>query len=88
MLVRKEPASAVVWAGDNFDEVKEFLGAEDNEIIRDGLNLIIDDDGRKMEVLPGWYIILEELPPDMFGNFEIKISCGSPEFVSEFYEIF
>ena len=39
MLVKKEPASAVVWAGDNFDEVKEFLGAEDNEIIRDGLHL-------------------------------------------------
>ena len=87
MLFRKEPALAVIWAGDNYNEVKEFLEAEDDEIIRDGLNLIIDDDGRKMEVLPGWYIILEELPPDVLGNFKIKITCGSPEFVSEFYDV-
>ena len=88
VLSRREPAIAVVWQGDNFEEVREFLNVEKDEIIRDGLNLIIDGKhGRKLEVPVGWYIIVEDAFTDSGIYDDVYITCVPPEIVSHIYEV-
>ena len=89
VLSRKEPAIAVVWQGDNYDEVKDFLYAEDEDIVRDGLNLVIDGGyGRRLEVPVGWYLIKEDAFTDSGKYDDLYITCVPPEIVSTMYEIF
>ena len=85
-LARKFPASAEVWQGDNYDEIKEFLFLEDEEIFRDGLNLILKINGREIEVPVGWYIIVEDTITDSGEYCETYVKSVPPEFVSEMYE--
>ena len=86
-LARKQPAFGVVWQGDNYDEIKEFLCAEDDEIVRDGLNLIIKYRKREIEVPVGWYLIMEDTVTESGEYDDIYIKCVPPEFVSKIYEI-
>ena len=85
-LARKFPASAEVWRGDNYEEIKEFLFLEDEEIFRDGLNLILKINGREIEVPVGWYIIVEDTITDSGEYCETYVKSVPPEFVSEMYE--
>lgn len=85
-LARKFPASAEVWQGDNYEEIKEFLFLEDEEIFRDGLNLILKINGREIEVPVGWYIIVEDTITDSGEYDETYVKSVPPEFVSEMYE--
>ena len=86
-LARKHPAVAVVWQGDNYDEIKEFLCAEDDEIVRDGLNLIVKYRKREIEVPVGWYIVMEDTITDSGEYYEIYIKSVPPEFISKIYEV-
>ena len=85
-LARKFPASAEIWQGDNYEEIKEFLFLEDEEIFRDGLNLILKINGREIEVPVGWYIIVEDTITDSGEYCETYVKSVPPEFVSEMYE--
>ena len=85
-LARKFPASAEIWQGDNYEEIKEFLFLEDEEIFRDGLNLILKINGREIEVPVGWYIIVEDTITDSGEYCETYVKSVPPEFVSEIYE--
>ena len=86
-LARKYPASAEVWQGDNYEEIKKFLFLEDNDIIRDGLNLILKINGREIEVPVGWYIVVEDAITDSSKYCKTYVKSVPPEFVSEIYEI-
>lgn len=86
-LARKYPASAEVWQGDNYEEIKKFLFLEDNDIIRDGLNLILKINGREIEVPVGWYIVVEDAITDISEYCKTYVKSVPPEFVSEIYEI-
>ena len=86
-LARKFPASAVVWQGDNYKEIKDFLCAEDDEIIRDGLNLIVKYRKREIEVPVGWYLVMEDTVTDVGEYDEIYVKSVPPEFISKIYEM-
>lgn len=87
VLSRRRPAIAEIWQGDNYEEIKKFLCLEDNQIIRDGLSLIIDAKrGRKLEVPVGWYIIVEDAFTDSGIYDDEYITCVPPEIMSLIYE--
>ena len=90
ILGRKKPIVGVVWDGTNLDEIKEFVGSNYNVYFPEGCctTLIIQNEKLNihLEVLIGWYIILEECINNL-SEVDYVINCAPQKIISYIYDI-